>query len=277
MRPGSITVGDGYEKGASLRGGLIRPFDDTLRCSAVTFLRPPEGGLDTRWKFEYMKGYRVAYRGAQVNATKTFTFLPVRSNRLWMDVSLLVASLAIERGVLPSAEETLGCKSFYVPKTADVENQAIFLAANNKGQLNGQPMRSFALNCKLQEICKLVGIQDRNTMYSWRRTAIVETRRTHGTEMAKELANHSLDFSLTALMAYDDEGLADMDLTSTRLNEEKVPHSYLRELFGQIRLCDASSTLPTPAVLAQNLTKYVDEAMQKDDPYILTEESIASL
>lgn len=30
-------------------------------------------------------------------------------------------------------------------------------------------------------------------------------------------------------------------------------------------------------VLAQNLTKYVDEAMQKDDPYILTEESIASL
>jgi hypothetical protein len=51
-------------------------------------------------------------------------------------------------------------------------------------------MRSGALNPKLQDWCIEIGLFARNTYYSFRRTAIVETRRRDGSEAARDLAFH---------------------------------------------------------------------------------------
>ncbi len=76
-------------------------------------------------------------------------------------------------------------------------------------------------------------------MYSWRRTVVIETRRRQGTEMAKEVANRSMDSSsMKPLMAYDDLSLADLAMIGTRLNEETVSRSYLRDLFGERRISE---------------------------------------
>jgi hypothetical protein len=47
-----------------------------------------------------------------------------------------------------------------------------------------------ALNPKLQQLCLAIGLLERNTYYSLRRTAIIEVRRQHGTEHARQIAFH---------------------------------------------------------------------------------------
>jgi hypothetical protein len=73
----------------------------------------------------------------------------------------------------------------------EVREQAVFVAANQAGGIDVfKPMRSSALNPKLQDLCISIGLLARNTYYSFRRTAIVETRRKHGSEAARDLAFH---------------------------------------------------------------------------------------
>jgi len=77
-------------------------------------------------------------------------------------------------------------------------------------------------------------------MYSWRCTAIVETRRSQGTETAKRFANHSMNSSsMKALTAYHSIDLAGLDMTEIRVTEEAVSRSCLRSLFSQTNLRDA--------------------------------------
>jgi hypothetical protein len=74
-------------------------------------------------------------------------------------------------------------------------------------------------------------------MYSWRRTAIVETRRAEGIEAARDLAGHCSGSN--AIYAYDEIGLSDKDVNAARLGEAQVPRDVLRKMFHQ-----ALSTLP---------------------------------
>lgn len=89
----------------------------------------------------------------------------MQSNRFWLDISLVAASLAIDRGVLPSVQQTLESVKFRIPKTPALENQALFLYTTSKGDLTTLGMRSQALNRKLQDMSEMVGIYERNTMY----------------------------------------------------------------------------------------------------------------
>lgn len=47
-----------------------------------------------------------------------------------------------------------------------------------------------ALNEKLTKLCTSIGLTQRNTYYSFRRSAIIETLRKHGTEAAKNIGFH---------------------------------------------------------------------------------------
>lgn len=51
-------------------------------------------------------------------------------------------------------------------------------------------MLEAALNTKLIKFCTCVGLLERHTCYSTRRSAIIETSHTHGSEQAKDGALH---------------------------------------------------------------------------------------
>lgn len=52
-------------------------------------------------------------------------------------------------------------------------------------------MRSDALNDKLRSICLQIGLIGRFSYHSFRRTAIIETRRADSMERARQLASHT--------------------------------------------------------------------------------------
>ena len=75
-----------------------------------------------------------------------------------------------------------------------MNDQAVFVQAGRASGIEPlKPMRSGSLNDKLPSLCTMIGILDRNTYYSFRRTAIIETRRDSGLEGARELAFHALN------------------------------------------------------------------------------------
>jgi hypothetical protein len=66
-------------------------------------------------------------------------------------------------------------------------------------------------------------------MHSLRRIAIIGTRRTEGTEAARELAKHHPDSGTIEI--YDDKGLGEKDITATRLGEVTLSRDEICKIF----------------------------------------------
>ncbi|KAF2098686.1 hypothetical protein NA57DRAFT_56333 [Rhizodiscina lignyota] len=192
VQPGSFTVAPGYAKGDSLgEPGCYREQDETLRWEDVEFVRNPTGiGVDI--KFRLMKGHRNPYARNHRDGTKQFR-LPPSKSLYEFDFSFVFFAIAFERGLFGSDLQTLySGDGLFLRKNVEVNHQAIFLTPGANEKLDSNvPMLSSAVNAKLGQMCELVGIMGRNTIYSFRRTAIVEPRRFHGTELAKQVTGNS--------------------------------------------------------------------------------------
>jgi hypothetical protein len=107
-----------------------------------------------------------------------------------MDISLLFTAIAFERGLFgpqfKNLEDLHKGEAFVIPKMNKVERLPVFLKSTARETLiEDQGMREHALNDRLRKTCDDLGLYARFTMYSLRRTAIIETRRSEGTEAAK--------------------------------------------------------------------------------------------
>lgn len=128
----------------------------------------------------------------------------------------------------------MDCETFMVPKNTNVNDQPVFLRAIRDGTLIvEEAMKEHSLNEKLKLLCEGVGLFARFTMYSFRRTAIIETRRHEGAEAAQQLAGHATG-SRTIDDYYDNEKSADKDLTALRLGETPVSRDEIRRVFHEI-------------------------------------------
>lgn len=111
VRPGSITVSPGYERGAELGAAHLRREDDeTLRWQDVTFFRM-EGveGISVRISFGYLKNSRDLHRQCQQDGQKKPTFLPTRGAKYELDLSAILLGLAFSRGLSPIRHAGRGC------------------------------------------------------------------------------------------------------------------------------------------------------------------------
>jgi hypothetical protein len=112
-----------------------------------------------------------------------------------------------------------------------VSDRPVFLASNQSGTLNPtEPIHKKALNSKLREMCDLVGLYRRNTIYSFRRGAIVDQRRKRSTEAAQAIAKHVMDSN--TIIHYDDN-LTDQDLANIRHGSDATDRDVIREIFSQ--------------------------------------------
>ncbi|KAK7180359.1 hypothetical protein DPSP01_013128 [Paraphaeosphaeria sporulosa] len=242
-RPSSFAVAVGYEKGASLGiPGKFRADDETLRWSDVNFVHA-KGGIAVQVTFRFHKGYRNPLQEKSKDASRTFIFLPTRAERLEFDLALILLGLAVERGLFVSSIEDIlagGDGGVFVEKHTHIARQAVFVAAKQNGDIDPEkPMNTRALNDKLQKLCASIGLIERNTYYSLRRTAIIETRRKEGKLSAQDLAGHVP--TANSLVFYDNMGFGDLDLTRFRLRKDsgevltgnEMSREELRDFFSQ--------------------------------------------
>ena len=270
VRPGSFTVCPGYERGASLGAeGFTRQEDETLRWSDVAFLRINDGVI-VQISFRYTKGQRNPYTRKLLFGNKKFTFLPSSGNRYHLDVGTVLTAIALQRRLfhpILSWDELLTSQLFNIPKDPTVNQQAVFLASavGKNTLIPDKAMREAALNPALRIMADEVGLWSRNTTYSLRRTAIVETRRMKGTEFAQQLAGH-VPGGL-AIYAYDVDGVMDVDVVAMRLGESSTSREEIRSIYAQINTVKVDVT----ALLKKELLGYVEENMRTHDEYIKAE------
>ena len=235
VRPGSFTTCPGYEQGAFLADGKTqRTQDETLRWSDVDFFRVEGGGIGFKINFQYVKGARNPHTRKPIPGNRIFTILPLNSDDYHFDLALLMTALAYSRGLfanVDSPEQLFAGTLAKVPKIADIDRQAVFLASNQAQTLEDRPLHERKLTPKLQEMCNAVGLLQRNTMYSLRRTAITESRRKHGTEHAQDIAFHARGG--TSIYSYDDTAFQDFDIANDRLDLDGLSRQELRQMFSQ--------------------------------------------
>lgn len=139
-------------------------------------------------------------------------------------------------------------------------------------------MRIHALNPKLQQLCVGVGLIERNTYYSLRRTAIIETRRKHGTEAAKDLAFHVA--SANSLFFYDNVGFGDVDMQQFRVGgADGMSREEVQKFFSQANLARWRSAQEQDQELSlqQVLDQKVKAQLQLHPEYIASELGLKDL
>lgn len=141
-------------------------------------------------------------------------------------------------------------------------------------------MQSNALNEKLNKLCVSIGLTDRNSYYSFRRSAIIETRRKHGTEAAKDIAFHQP--AANSLFFYDNVGMGDQDITALRLGVEAgMSRDEVKEFYAQYKrrvvIPSNSSTGVDKETLKSIIDKEVKDGLKDDEEYIGAEISHAAL
>ena len=167
------------------------------------------------WRHE--KGFRVPYKQQQSSGNQSFFVLLLKSRIYYQDLALLLVCLAFSRGLFryETMYELLNGTEMNIQQVEDMSDHSVFFASNQSGTLNPtEPMHEKALNGKLREMCDLVSLFRRNTIYSFCRGAIVDQRRKRGMEAAKELAGHSADGS--TIHVYDEDNVADEDIANMR-------------------------------------------------------------
>jgi hypothetical protein len=236
-RPGSITVGYGFEAGSLIAQGKMREDDETLRWKDLEFFRISDeqgGGIGVKGIFRFQKGFRVPHQQKQISAERRFTILPLQSNHYHLDLALVLTALAFSRGLFhyESLQELFDDSPVHIKQVESVSKQAVFLASDQAGiSVSRKPMRENSLNPKLREMCDLVGLYARNTVYGFRRGAIVDQRRKMGTEISQELAGHTMHGK--SIYSYDEVGIADLDLANIRAGSKVKDRNYIREMFSQ--------------------------------------------
>ncbi|CAN9084703.1 unnamed protein product [Alternaria alternata] len=187
------------------------------------------------------------------------SFLPSTNERLEFDLALILLGIACQRGLF-------------------VQTLEVFVQADQAGNLHpDKEMPSSALNPKLQQLCTGVGLLERNTYYSLRRTAIVETRREHGTEKAKDLAFHVANAN--SLFFYDNVGFGDLDMQHFRQGgDETMSREEIRKYFSQANLARYQQTDDyDDASLGQVLNEQVRDRLHNHDEYIAKEQELKDL
>ncbi|CAN9083863.1 unnamed protein product [Alternaria alternata] len=283
-RPGSFTVSHGYSKGTSLGvAGKFRETDETMRWSDLKFVRMPLG-IACQVTFRFHKGYRNPHKEkAAIDSSRTFTLLPTTSERLEFDLSLILFALAYERGLFGkgSLEEIWAGDEEEISVDPEVNKQAVFVASNQAGTLEvNKPMPYNALNTKLQQLCVSIGLTARNTYYSFRRSAIIETRRKHGTEAAKDIAFHKPEAN--SLFFYDNVGMGDKDITAMRLGVEAgMSREEVKDFFAQYRhridISSESGAAADKENLKNIIEKEVRDSLKYDEEYVEGEKAHAAL
>ncbi|KAI8940677.1 hypothetical protein NX059_001947 [Plenodomus lindquistii] len=269
VRPGSITVTKGYAKGDLLATGAARSTDETLRWSDVEFFKN-EGRVCFRITFRYMKGHRDAYVEDFVERHKKFLFLPEASNRFELDLTLILLGLALERRLFPGGLDYVTTTDDLFLKVDPVVNaQAVFVASDQSGQsLPDTPMSYNALNPKLSATCLEAGLPSRNTMYSFRRTRIIESKRAFSLELTKETAGHRPDSD--AHQRYDTVDQGDLDMQAYRWGKQSGKSRLeLQKIFRQ-----SAVELYKPAdedhedSLKAEVARRVESRLKESDEYI---------
>jgi hypothetical protein len=279
-RPGSYTVCPGYEKGSRIAKGFFRTEDETLRWSDCVFTRHEDsegGGISVTITFRYLKGFRVSHQQKQLSGIRVFRILPLSNNQYHIDLALHILALAFSRGLFPfqSVEELFASRLRTVPQVPEVSRLPVFVKSNQAGELSSEPMHESALNPKLREMCTMVGLLARNSMYSWRRGAIVDSRRKQGTEMSSELANHVQGGK--SIYSYD-SGLGDVDFSNIRMGLEGKDRESIRKMFDQastgiVPLDDdifAGADIPRRNSLSMkdNIAHSAKVSAQEDEEYV---------
>jgi hypothetical protein len=137
-------------------------------------------------------------------------------------------------------------------------------------------MLNHALNAKLQQICTGIGLLERNTYYSLRRTAIIETRRSHGTEKAKDLAHHVA--SANSLFFYDNVGFGDVDMQQFRQGGlESMSRDEIRKYFSQTNLARYQSVGDNETTLRQAVDQGVRDRLHASESYVSKETELKQL
>jgi hypothetical protein len=180
-------------------------------------------------------------------------------------IALLLLSLTFDRGLFhyESIHELFNGDERNIQQKEDISAQTVFLAPNQSGALIPEPVQEKALNGKLREMCDLVGLYRRTTIYPFRRGAIVDQRRKRGSEAAKILAGHSADGN--TISVYDE------DIANIRYGSESANRESIRELFSfrTTRLavaCEDSMANMAGAILDQGalMTKEANERAKND-------------
>lgn len=109
-------------------------------------------------------------------------------------------------------------------------------------------------------------------MYSFRRTAIAETRRNEDDSMAGQLAYHQ---DYTSLDYYDDQGLADLDVSAMRLGLDRMSRNDLRAALSQARVSRIMVSDPATN-LHQILMDKSKASAYADLEWVLLETNMAS-
>lgn len=235
VRPGSFVVTKGYTSGTRLGGaggaGMKRAETHTLFWKDVSWLRM-RNGIACKITFRYSKGHQDPYRQQYIEGARS-VFLPPKSRRLHLDLSAVLFCIAYERGVFKKPlEEILNGNEKIIATNARVCQEAVFVGADTQGEfielrtnsvanilgalITSKVMSSGALNRKLKELCRLVGLLSHYTLYSFRRAAASETIDRHSLEEAQKLLGHDVGSTVT-LRHYDPVGQGRLDLTHYRL------------------------------------------------------------
>ncbi|CAE7216402.1 hypothetical protein PTTW11_10820 [Pyrenophora teres f. teres] len=259
-RPGSFTVSCGYQAGEPLGvPGMVRDTSSTLRWSDVQFFHMV-GGIAVKITFRHIKGYQNPHKDGSLygNAEKAFTFLPSSGERLEFDLPIILFGIAYQRGLF-------------------VQTLEVFVAANQAGRIDQtKPMIIHALNAKLQQLCTGIGLLERNSYYSLRRTAIIEVKRDHGTEKAKDLAFHVA--SSNSLIYYDNIGFGDLDMGQFRLGgPESVSREEIQKYFSQANLTKWQPIDDEAPTLTQSINQATKDQLREEPEYISREQNLKRL
>ena len=236
-RPSSFTPAYGYEAGSSVATGIYRNMAYTLRWRDLSFVRVPESegdGNAVKEIWRHQKGFRVPHKQQQTSGNQKFNIMPLKDNTYHLYLALLRVSLAFSRGLFhyETLYELFNGTELNIQQVDEAADRAVFLASNQSDTLNRtEPMHEKALNAKLREMCDLVGLFRRNTIYGFRRGAIVDSRRKSGTESAKTFAGHA--HSGDTIRVYDEDSLADEDIANIRHGSEATSQQAMRKMFSQ--------------------------------------------
>ncbi|KAF2187069.1 hypothetical protein K469DRAFT_705625 [Zopfia rhizophila CBS 207.26] len=112
-------------------------------------------------------------------------------------------------------------------------------------------------------------------MYSFRRTAITEMRRTQGTEIAKELAAHRRDGD--AIYTCDHESLAYMDISAVRSLGSGLTRQQISEFFRQSNLARGPLAESGESSLLQKIEEQIVSRLRGHDEYVAQERALNNL
>lgn len=174
-----------------------------------------------------------------------------------------MVALAFNRGLYPyqSIDELHADTSqLVVPTVPAVQKQAVFVAATQANSIDAsKPMREHPLNHKLQEMCRIVGLMERNTMYSFRRTMFTEVERSHGRQSAEDFGCHVSDSG--SFDHYDLDRTRDKDCIAMRLHAEQINNAAIRAEFAQANTAIQANSIK------QTLSDTADRLMMTDEAY----------